>query len=207
MAQIESHVAACDSCCEALASVPDDTLLQLAREAATHGFRTDEPRQKAAPEPPPDIPPELVNHPRYRVLGLVGVGGMGAVYKAEHRLMKRLVALKTISPAFLKHAAAVARFRNEFQSTARLSHPNGLRASARRSSTSSVDPMPIRGGPGSGIAKSSRPIEDTTARSAVRASAVPPPSAPRGTASAVNAATAAITPGGTRRGGGRLGAA
>jgi serine/threonine protein kinase len=128
MSQIEQHVAACDSCCAALAKVPDDTLVQLAREAATQGFRADEKRTKSAPKPPLDIPPELRDHPRYRVLGLVGVGGMGAVYKAEHRLMKRLVALKTISPAFLSNAAAVARFRNEFQSTARLSHPNVVTA-------------------------------------------------------------------------------
>ncbi len=128
MAQVESHVATCDSCCQQLAKMPDDTLVQLAREAATQGFRTDEKRSKSAPKPPPDIPPELRDHPRYRVLGLVGVGGMGAVYKAEHRLMKRLVALKTISPAFLSNAAAVARFRNEFQSTARLSHPNVVTA-------------------------------------------------------------------------------
>ena len=53
---------------------------------------------------------------------------MGAVYKAEHRLMERLVALKVISPALLKNAAAVERFQREFKSAARLSHPNVVTA-------------------------------------------------------------------------------
>ncbi len=128
VARIEQHVATCDTCCQHLQAAPDDTLVHLAREAATCGFR-DEPAQPASRKaPPPDIPPELQNHPRYRVLGLVGLGGMGAVYKAEHRLMGRLVALKVISPAFLKNAAAVARFRGEFRATAMLSHPHVVTA-------------------------------------------------------------------------------
>ena len=47
----------------------------------------------------PDAPPELVNHPRYRVLKLLGQGGMGAVYLAEHLVMGRRVALKVIAPS------------------------------------------------------------------------------------------------------------
>ncbi len=72
----------------------------------------------------PDVPPELRDHPRYRVLGLLGQGGMGAVYKAEHRRMGRLVALKVISPALVGGDAAVRRFHQEVQAAARLHHPN-----------------------------------------------------------------------------------
>jgi eukaryotic-like serine/threonine-protein kinase len=126
MADVESHVANCDECCRQLQNVPDDTLVQLAREAATFGFRQE--LSQPATQSPPAIPPELAEHPRYRVLSLVGTGGMGAVYKAEHRLMERLVALKVINPTFLKNAAAVERFHREFKSAARLSHPNVVTA-------------------------------------------------------------------------------
>ena len=43
------------------------------------------------------VPPELINHSRYRAVELLGRGGMGDVYKAEHRLMNRLVAMKLIN--------------------------------------------------------------------------------------------------------------
>src|SRR5262249_11574204 len=57
-------------------------------------------------------------------LELLGTGGMGAVYKAEHRLMKRLVALKVINEELIAKPAAVERFRREVEAAARLSHPN-----------------------------------------------------------------------------------
>src|SRR5262245_34007280 len=50
------------------------------------------------PPAPAGTPPELADHPRYRVIKLLGAGGMGAVYLAEHRVMQRPVALKVISP-------------------------------------------------------------------------------------------------------------
>ncbi len=70
------------------------------------------------------VPPELADHPRYRVLALLGQGGMGAVYKAEHRRMERIVALKVIRPGFIDNAAAVQRFQQEVKAAARLHHPH-----------------------------------------------------------------------------------
>jgi serine/threonine protein kinase len=71
-----------------------------------------------------DVPPELANHARYRVVGVLGKGGMGTVYKAEHRVMKRAVALKVISTHLIADAGAVERFRREVEAAAKLSHPN-----------------------------------------------------------------------------------
>ena len=92
-------------------------------EAAT---RTALPASPDAPGHPSaeDIPAELRDHPRYRMLGLLGQGGMGAVYKAEHVRMGRVVALKVISPALVGSDAAVRRFHQEVQAAARLHHPN-----------------------------------------------------------------------------------
>jgi putative intracellular protease/amidase len=70
------------------------------------------------------LPPELAQHPRYRILHKLGEGGMGAVYKAEHRLMGRVVALKVVNPHLLKDAVSTARFQQEVQAAARLKHPN-----------------------------------------------------------------------------------
>ena len=73
----------------------------------------------------PGFPQELNDHPRYRVVAALGAGGMGAVYRAEHRLMDRPVALKVIRGDLLGSAAMVERFRREVKAAARLaSHPN-----------------------------------------------------------------------------------
>src|SRR5205807_7459616 len=67
-------------------------------------------------------------HPRYPVLELLGSGGMGAVYRAEHRLMERHVALKVINPGLMDKPALVERFRREVKAAARLIHPNIVHA-------------------------------------------------------------------------------
>jgi serine/threonine protein kinase len=60
---------------------------------------------------------------QYRILDRLGAGGMGRVYKAEHRLMRRVVALKVVGRA-RRAARAAARFRREAKAAAALSHPN-----------------------------------------------------------------------------------
>ena len=69
------------------------------------------------------VPSDLLDHPRYRILAHLGSGGMGTVYKAEHRLMHRLVALKMIRPELLERPAMVVRFRKEVRAAARLPTP------------------------------------------------------------------------------------
>jgi serine/threonine-protein kinase len=50
---------------------------------------------------------------RYRILRKLGEGGMGAVYEAEHMLIRKRVAIKTLHPHLSQSAQAVARFRRE----------------------------------------------------------------------------------------------
>ena len=73
---------------------------------------------------PVALPAALATHARYRIIRQLGVGGMGVVYQAEHRLMERPVALKVISRALVDDAQAVERFRVEVKAAAKLSHPN-----------------------------------------------------------------------------------
>ena len=61
---------------------------------------------------------------RYRLLGRIGEGGMGAVYRAEHTLMKKMVALKLLHGELGQVDEAVRRFEREAQSASRLNHPN-----------------------------------------------------------------------------------
>jgi formylglycine-generating enzyme required for sulfatase activity len=60
----------------------------------------------------------------YRVLDKLGQGGMGVVLKAEHRRMKRVVAVKMIAGAALESPDAVKRFYREVEAAAKLMHPN-----------------------------------------------------------------------------------
>jgi formylglycine-generating enzyme required for sulfatase activity/serine/threonine protein kinase len=60
----------------------------------------------------------------YVVLDKLGEGGMGVVLKAQHRRMKRLVAIKVLSSAAMKQAGAVERFHREVEAAAKLEHSN-----------------------------------------------------------------------------------
>src|SRR5687767_5436684 len=61
---------------------------------------------------------------KYRLEKLLGQGGMGAVYLATHLGTERYVALKLISPQFMRNREFVERFRREARAAGRLRHPN-----------------------------------------------------------------------------------
>lgn len=61
---------------------------------------------------------------KYRVLGLVGEGGMGTVYEAEHMEIGRRVAIKVLNRAHLGRKEAVARFHQEARAAGAIGHPN-----------------------------------------------------------------------------------
>jgi eukaryotic-like serine/threonine-protein kinase len=65
---------------------------------------------------------------RYVILDRVGAGGRGRVFKAQHRLMGRLAALKVIAPQIASRATSIARFYREMRLIGRLDHPNVVRA-------------------------------------------------------------------------------
>ncbi|MEA2204050.1 MAG: eukaryotic-like serine/threonine-protein kinase [Blastocatellia bacterium] len=64
---------------------------------------------------------------RYRIVGLLGKGGMGEVYRADDLKLGQPVALKFLPDHLLKDAAAVARFHREVRVARRVSHKNVCR--------------------------------------------------------------------------------
>jgi serine/threonine protein kinase len=60
---------------------------------------------------------------RYRLLQKLGAGGMGSVYKAEHLLLHKTIALKILHPKLLENEESVRRFDREVKAASRFSHP------------------------------------------------------------------------------------
>jgi len=65
---------------------------------------------------------------KYRLLSLLGKGGMSSVYLAEHVLMRRRCALKVLPTKRVNDSSYLARFHREAQAVASLDHPNIVRA-------------------------------------------------------------------------------
>src|SRR5262245_6802129 len=93
-----------------------------------HLSRCAECRRQVEGRQPDDVPPELAGSSKFQVLGKVGQGGMGAVYKARHNFLGELVAIKVMSAAAVGNPEARARFLREMQAAGKLKHPNIVRA-------------------------------------------------------------------------------
>ncbi|RMG39018.1 MAG: serine/threonine protein kinase [Planctomycetota bacterium] len=65
---------------------------------------------------------------KYRLLALLGKGGMSSVYLAEHVLMRRRCAIKVLPTKRVNDSSYLARFHREAQAVASLDHPNIVRA-------------------------------------------------------------------------------
>ncbi len=60
----------------------------------------------------------------YLILEKLGAGGMGVVFKARHRKLGRVVAVKILPPSFARDKTTVLRFQREVEAAGRLKHPN-----------------------------------------------------------------------------------
>jgi serine/threonine protein kinase len=65
---------------------------------------------------------------RYEILGVIGQGGMGTVYKGYHRNLKRFVAIKVLRLDRIKSPELASRFLREMQAVGQMDHPNVVRA-------------------------------------------------------------------------------
>ncbi len=147
-AKIETHLDECPSCCDTMSELQDDTFLALVKKSPP-AISDETDADGTSPEEAShsvfqptvlesddgntaftltgedvELPRELREHNRYRILEHIGRGGMGDVYKAEHMVMNRPVALKVIKPELVQNKSAIKRFHREVQAAARLHHGN-----------------------------------------------------------------------------------
>src|SRR3984885_14927769 len=86
-----------------------------------------EPRASERPSQRAGGPESLVGHilsGRYFIERLIGEGGMGAVYQAEHMHMHKRLAVKVLHPEMTRQPEVVARFEREAMAAAHIEHPN-----------------------------------------------------------------------------------
>lgn len=133
------HVSVCPNC-QTLADeleTAEDGLIQWLREPDVRNDYLAEPQCHEARERarglgtaergrlPPSVPDHLGP---YRLLELLGQGGMGSVYKAWHERLERFAAIKILSPQRTADVGAIARFYREMKAIGKLDHPHIVRA-------------------------------------------------------------------------------
>ncbi len=146
--RVSSHVAGCPGCQKSLDALTSDVTSgpSPGRERKpTDSWPTkpgflDRIKHAQPSTPPPQPPRDFAAHrpgpapgdeaapfpelPDYEILSLLGQGGDGVVYRARHRPLGRLVALKMRLDADNVQPQSLARFRMEAETLARLQHPN-----------------------------------------------------------------------------------
>lgn len=107
------------ACSELSASGEAVTVDRLLDRLAERGRLTDYQRQRVSEGRFEEL--VLGN---YTISGCIGAGGMGEVFKAVHRRMKRQVAIKVLSLAKVNNRERIDLFQREIETMAQLSHPN-----------------------------------------------------------------------------------
>lgn len=144
--RVAQHLDACADCQSAMETLaaPGDPLIKRLRQQGQgdpYGFEPEREQALAmalavAPAETPlsgtlpddEVEPTDVPEPssfgEYTLLDKLGEGGMGQVYRARHRRMDRIVALKLLPGRSHRSVAAIERFQREIQVIGQLAHPN-----------------------------------------------------------------------------------
>lgn len=111
----------CSTAAVSLGKTPDALALALSdsTNSTTTNSADEKSRERELIEKASAILPD-----RYKVLSLIGVGGMGSVYKVQDKRLDKTFAIKIISHHFARDDNALQRFRQEARAAHELSHPN-----------------------------------------------------------------------------------
>jgi serine/threonine protein kinase len=118
-AEVREGWRACPFCAAPLGELSEGPTLSMpgARSAQTSSDSLDEGR----------FPAGTILSERYRILGLLGRGGMGEVYRANDLKLGQLVALKFLPESMARNSDRIARFHAEVRIARKVSHPNVCR--------------------------------------------------------------------------------
>jgi serine/threonine protein kinase len=120
-ADLEDHPGGCEHCQQTLERLAVDTAVWSTWARRLKDEQVSWPSNPGSVAGEPDARPTV---PGYELLGLLGRGGTGIVYKARQVALGRLVALKVIRAARQSDPEYCSRFRREAEVVARLQHPH-----------------------------------------------------------------------------------
>jgi hypothetical protein len=138
---VAEHLDACTACRSVVTALAErqgelETRLSQAPSAKALGAG-------GIPERPGPETDAVTDLGEYRLLEKLGEGGMGAVYKAVHTRLDKIVALKMLPKSHKANQWVVSRFDREMKAIGRLNHPNIVQAYDARE----IGRLPL-GGPG-----------------------------------------------------------
>ncbi len=105
----------------------DEETRALGAPVTSSGFGGVKTSSGQSAAPASALAPGTVLGARYEILGLLGEGGMGAVYKARDTAVDRLIALKVIRPDLASNPAILQRFKQELVLARQVTHRNVIR--------------------------------------------------------------------------------
>jgi serine/threonine protein kinase len=141
---VDTHLGQCDDCRRKVGELSPDSFLGRIQQGQPRTQVASAPRPMAGSvsmvegtmsympgqaevAPPPDLekmPPGLVNHPDYEIIGELGRGGMGVVYLAHNTILGRNEVLKVMGRQIVERPGVLERFQREIRAVAGLRHPN-----------------------------------------------------------------------------------